>query len=206
MSQTVDSRVSNSHILHIKVLDTPQKEELIKYYSSICCESNSTVKTYKGDSGVDLIFPKDFDLPVNGVTKIGLGIACELTQPEYEEIDRINHGNKVTITSISHKTSSEPYMLVPRSSISSTPLLLANSIGIVDKGYRGELIAPLRCLQDYNHATTLITNGYYSIMSGTRLLQIVAFDGKPIKIKVLSDDEELSTSDRGAAGLGSTGK
>ena len=33
------------------------------------------------------------------------------------------------------------YMLVPRSSISKTPLRMANSIGIIDAGYRGEIMA-----------------------------------------------------------------
>ena len=32
------------------------------------------------------------------------------------------------------------YMLVPRSSISKTPLRLANSIGIIDKSYRGKVM------------------------------------------------------------------
>ena len=31
---------------------------------------------------------------------------------------------------------------MPRSSISKTPLRLANSIGLIDGGYRGEIMAP----------------------------------------------------------------
>ena len=33
------------------------------------------------------------------------------------------------------------YYLYPRSSISKTPLILANSVGIIDSGYRGNIKA-----------------------------------------------------------------
>ena len=34
-----------------------------------------------------------------------------------------------------------PYFLMPRSSISKTPLRLCNSVGLIDAGYRGEIMA-----------------------------------------------------------------
>jgi len=37
------------------------------------------------------------------------------------------------------------YWMLPRSSISKTPLRLANSVGLIDAGYRGPLIAALDC-------------------------------------------------------------
>jgi dUTP pyrophosphatase len=40
------------------------------------------------------------------------------------------------------------YWMLPRSSISKTPLRLANSVGLIDAGYRGPLIAALDCLTD----------------------------------------------------------
>ena len=36
------------------------------------------------------------------------------------------------------------YYLVPRSSISNTPFIMANSIGIIDAGYRGFIKAKIR--------------------------------------------------------------
>jgi dUTP pyrophosphatase len=40
------------------------------------------------------------------------------------------------------------YWMLPRSSISKTPLRLANSVGLIDAGYRGPLIAALDCHTD----------------------------------------------------------
>jgi dUTP pyrophosphatase len=40
------------------------------------------------------------------------------------------------------------YWMLPRSSISKTPLRLANSVGLIDAGYRGPLIAALDCHAD----------------------------------------------------------
>ena len=40
------------------------------------------------------------------------------------------------------------YWMLPRSSISKTPLRLANSVGLIDAGYRGPLIAALDCNAD----------------------------------------------------------
>ena len=66
--------------------------------------------------------------------------------------------------------STEPthgYMLVPRSSICKTPLRLANSIGIIDKSYRGKLLVKV----DNN------SNKDFEMESGKCYFQIVAFDG-----------------------------
>jgi len=41
------------------------------------------------------------------------------------------------------------YWMLPRSSISKTPLRLANSVGLIDAGYRGPLMAALDCHIDH---------------------------------------------------------
>ena len=46
----------------------------------------------------------------------------------------------------SHQTC--PYTVHPRSSMSKTPLMLANHTGIIDAGYRGNLIGAVRWLKD----------------------------------------------------------
>ena len=56
------------------------------------------------------------------------------------------------------------YFLMPRSSISKTPLRLANSIGLIDGGYRGELMA----------MCDNIKQEAYTVENGQRLFQIVA--------------------------------
>ena len=47
------------------------------------------------------------------------------------------------------------YWMLPRSSISKTPLRLANSVGLIDAGYRGPLIAALDCHAETYEVTAL---------------------------------------------------
>lgn len=165
------------HTLNIKILDTcPNKDYVEKFYS----EKISKL-SYQGDCGIDLIFPDDVTFVNHRVTKCGLGIACEF----------FPNGDAVY----------GPYDLVPRSSIVNTPLMLANSIGIIDPGYRGEIIAAFRCFSDKNIMST-IDDFEYKVEKGTRLVQIVSPDRKPIRI-ILTN--QLSETDRGAGGFGSTG-
>ena len=90
------------------------------------------------------------------------------------------------------------YMVFPRSSISKTPLMLANHTGIIDAGYRGNLIGAFRLLEKPENQDT------YSVEKDTRLLQIVHPSLCPIFV-VIVDEYELTPTDRGAGGFGSTG-
>ena len=83
------------------------------------------------------------------------------------------------------------YMLVPRSSISKTPLRLANSIGIIDKGYRGKVMVKV----DNNSEEDFIMN------EGNCYFQIVAFNGVLSEMKLV---DEISETIRGDGGFGST--
>lgn len=86
------------------------------------------------------------------------------------------------------------YQLYPRSSISKTKLRLANSVGIIDPNYRGYLIAAIDNISDVEQV----------LKKGERYFQLcfVKLD-KPNKVEVVS---ELSITDRGSGGFGSTGK
>jgi dUTP pyrophosphatase len=70
---------------------------------------------------------------------------------------------------------------------------LANCVGVIDSGYRGELMVKLTC--DFNSGGMLVKNG-------DRIAQ-----GMLIRVPKVQFEEvtELSDSDRGEAGLGSTG-
>ena len=87
------------------------------------------------------------------------------------------------------------YYMYPRSSISKTPLILANHVGIIDSGYRGNLIGAFRNLSDYN----------YVVEKNTRLLQICHPSLSPFIVELV-DESDLSGSKRGEGGFGSTGK
>jgi len=86
----------------------------------------------------------------------------------------------------------------PRSSISKTPLMLANHTGIIDSGYRGSLIGAFRCLP---HKT--MTETSYVVTANTRLLQICHPTLCPIYV-VIVNSNDLSNSIRGDGGFGST--
>ena len=82
---------------------------------------------------------------------------------------------------------------MPRSSIAKTPLRLCNSIGLIDGGYRGEIMA----------AVDNIKGEDYTVEPNQRLFQLVAMNGSPISFEIVND---LSESSRGKGGFGSTGK
>jgi dUTP pyrophosphatase len=93
-----------------------------------------------------------------------------------------------------YKNETTAYFMYPRSSLSKTPLLLANHTGIIDSGYRGFLMGAFRSLDDED----------YKVEQNTRLLQICHPFLVPIYV-VLVDEEHLSTTTRGEGGFGSTG-
>lgn len=84
------------------------------------------------------------------------------------------------------------YMLVPRSSISKTSIRLANSVGIIDKNYRGEVMVVVDNLKDEE----------VTLSEGSCYFQIVSFDGKLPNYQIENVSDETS---RGAGGFGSTG-
>ena len=173
------------HLLKVKILDDcPNRETVLAYYSELI---NKT--SYEKDCGVDIIFPEPIRLEVHRVTMCNMGIACEF------------------IPDGSPNGDSGAFDLVGRSSISKTPLSLANAIGIFDPTYRGPVIAALRCHPDRAHPTTIDGDEkgiYYEAgtnKDNTRLVQIVAPDRKPIKVIVVDD---ITKTERGVRGFGST--
>ena len=123
---------------------------------------------HDGDAGLDLYVLEDLNFEPGETKAIKLGISCE---PE----DGI------------------AYYLFPRSSISKTPLRMANSIGLIDGGYRGEIMA----------MCDNIKSEVYTAEKGQRLFQLVATDSSPIHYELV---EELQMTTRGTGGFGSTGK
>jgi len=85
------------------------------------------------------------------------------------------------------------FFLLPRSSISKTPLRLANSIGLIDPTYRGCLMAALENT----------SSGDITIHAGTRLMQVCLPTLLPFRVDWA---DCLPQTQRGAGGFGSTGK
>jgi dUTP pyrophosphatase len=88
-------------------------------------------------------------------------------------------------------------LVFPRSSIRKTRLQLSNSVGVVDSGYRGELQAT------FNKIRTTIENQKNDYKVGDRVCQIMIIPHPTIE---LNEVNELSNTERGEGGFGSTGK
>lgn len=82
--------------------------------------------------------------------------------------------------------------LVPRSSIANKTLTLTNCIGVIDAGYRGEVMAKMK-------ATTDVIPAVYK--EGERFAQLLIL---PVPEVQFEESTELSESDRGENGYGST--
>jgi len=145
--------------------------------------SEATKKYYKnhghfhdGDIGIDLYCPKEFVIKSGQRETIDFEIQCEMMSSDEESKKNI------------------PYLLAPRGSIVKTPLMMANSIGIIDAGYRGNIKAVVYNTADFP----------YTLRKTTRLFQLIPFQTSGISEIILTD--KLSKTERGEGGFGSTGK
>ena len=87
-------------------------------------------------------------------------------------------------------------LLFPRSSVSKTDLRLANGVGVIDSGYRGEVVFRYKFKKDAYFA------GMKRYVDGDRVGQLIII---PIPQIELEEVSELTDTDRGAGGFGSTG-
>jgi len=135
--------------------------DLLKYYQF-------KATNYSTDSGYDLYIPTTQSLPPQSTTLVDLMVRCQLKGATV-------HG----------------YYLMPRSSISKTPLRLANSIGLIDYNYRGTLKVAIdnRSLEPYE------------IKGGDRLFQLVMPSLAPFQVELGTVNQ---ATDRGIGGFGST--
>lgn len=110
-------------------------------------------------------------------------------------------------------------LLFPRSSNAKTELFLTNSVGVLDSGYRGEVMFKFKSsIRSYNplkfwwyavvkkdikKTLKLYNNTCNSYNVGDRIGQLVIVKHPYIE---LVEVDELSETERGAGGYGSTGK
>lgn len=167
-------------VLHLYVDET--MPWLVSMYEAQAAKHNEDVMTGSHpNSGFDLFLPENYSFEDFDAKFVNYKIKCEMIS--YETI---------------HNTSRpSAFYLYPRSSISKTMLVLANHVGIIDSGYRGNIIAAFR----------LLTKGKTQAdhVKGERLVQICAPDLRPFLVKLV-DEQFLSSTERGSGGFGSTGK
>jgi dUTPase len=156
-----------------------------KYMSLCICVTNPELKhryiqmaqlhnQQTENAGFDIITPLHTSCFSGQVTKIDFGVKC-----------------KALMVTDSGKFYGTGFYMYPRSSLSNTELRLANSVGIIDSGYRGNLIGAFD------------TNTDCAAQAGARLVQICAPGLVPIVVSIV--DELNDETVRGSGGFGSTG-
>lgn len=171
------------------------------------------------DSGFDLFVPKDITFKKNQTILIDFGVKCEMvegffgkTPEEYcpwsveSESENCDYDLLCSkFDEMINNFDNIPYYLYARSSIYKYDLLMMNNVGIIDKGYRGNIKACVKWVG--NEETNDISHPNYSetftLKKGTRICQICHPYLKPFNTMRV---EKLSESVRGAGGHGSTGK
>lgn len=153
------------------------------------------VTYHEGDAGIDLFLPYDVEVPANAKGfLVPTGVACQATMGRPSCSFFPGSDRKRTPTPMCRPVEMPTgYLLVPRSSIIKTTLRMANSIGVIDAAYRGEVKIPV---DNYSDEVCVLKKG-------RRIAQLFAPTMEPITIEVV---DELTDTSRGEGGFGSTGE
>lgn len=94
--------------------------------------------------------------------------------------------------------------IFPRSSNSKNQLILSNCVGVIDAGYRGEVTFKFKPSLALGGGQYVITRMRYDIYkTGDRIGQLIIM---PIPDIEFEEADELSETDRGTGGYGSSGR
>lgn len=175
--------------------------------------------------GVDNLISRQFinnpgitsSIGVDGARGLNLGVRCCMrvaTDPDPATATATT-SQPVSISTTTRTQSSfatDPptcgFYLYPRSSISRTRMRLANSVGIIDAGYRGDLIAAVDTIGLFGS-----TDIWYvwretlsPIKKYDRYFQVCAPDLSPFIVHIVPNEADLGRpTARGTGGFGSTG-
>lgn len=139
------------------------------------------VKAHASDAGFDLT-ATSCAIDENGAMVYGTGIAVEIPDGYVG-------------------------LVFPRSSIAKKDIVLSNCVGVIDSGYRGEIMAkfkPSNFFNYYEDCGRIVERPHdgniYGI--GERIAQLIIM---PIPEIEFEEVEDLSDSERGIGGYGSSG-
>lgn len=151
----------------------PQTKELHDIY-----QSRKKNITNRGDAGLDLVTPSDI------LIKPGERILLDLQVKVQLSFKCLFFKRYLS------------YILIPRSSIATnTPLMMINSIGLIDSSYLGTIKVPL----------INVSENTFLIKKGSRLVQLVTPNLSTVKtFDIISNEDFNRKTKRGQNGFGST--
>jgi dUTP pyrophosphatase len=163
--------------MHLKIY--VENSELKQVYiNASLLHNNKLMASEHIDAGFDLFSPHAVELSTHKY-KLDFGIKCS-----------------ATMISNTHSPFNTGYYMYPRSSLSKTNFRLANCVGIIDSGYRGNLMGVFDILEKTQ-----------SLCQHDRLLQICAPALVPIYVEIVDMFENLGEkTERGSGGFGSSGR
>lgn len=137
----------------------------------------------EGDAGFDLRSTSAVEIAPGDTVTVGTGLAFEIPEGYVG-------------------------LVFPRSGLGSRGVNLANCVGVIDSGYRGQVMAPLhnnrKCAIFTAHGVfdNRAGDGYVRIERGDRVAQMVVV---PFATCEFEEVDELAASERGTGGFGSSG-
>ncbi len=166
---------------------------------------NRTMERDNANAGFDLFVVKEEQCEAGNVSLLDLGCKARMIKCSPDREEEVH------------------FWLAPRSSIWKSGVTQANSMGIIDRSYRGPLLGAVLPIHKPSGYWSQLSSGEGPktgsyiwmncdsratgspvIEKGQRLFQIVAPDMGWIKeVRIV---EHLSTTERGEGGFGSTGK
>jgi len=142
------------------------------------------------DSGFDLFHPDQVSSLVHSCFKVDYRVKCAMYELGDTPIESAL-AQRETLTP-------QAFYLYARSSIAKTNFRLSNSVGIIDRQYRGNIGA-------YFDSIELNEDNRWLIEEKTRLVQLCHPTLEPFHIIMVNSVDQLGSTRRGTGGFGSTG-
>lgn len=180
---------SPHYLLRLKLSDSVS-QDVRSLYESAVGKHNDLCNSEFFDAGFDLFCPSDLDVLAKTTVKINQEVKGEMRFiTSLDNCESVGVGVGVAVG----------YYMYPRSSTGTkTPLRLANSVGIIDSGYRGHYISVFDNISEET----------FKVEKGQRLVQICPPNMTyPMRVEIVANENDLSMNTlRGEGGFGSTGK
>ena len=196
-------------VMVLKIYVDANDEGLRDEYIDAAMKHNLRLINYQSqiDAGFDLFAPGN-----EGEELDNYGLSIRFFGPNFPNrntsVNKLDFKVKCSAQIINDKRKifNTGYYMYPRSSLSKTPLRLANSTGIIDSGYRGNLMAMFDLINVQDNLSESREADYYG-RKFDRYVQICAPGLVPILVQVVDTMEELGGETvRGGGGFGSTGR